>query len=121
MARGFDPLSNALSNILQYLNNQYRSGLASQTINSHRSMLSMTLDPVEGQRIGEHPLVVQLLKGCFNSKPPRARYNKMWNPDVVFNHFVALPDNKNLSLSILSHKLAILIVLRNTFRLTLRV
>ena len=86
MARGFDPLSNSLANILQYLNDQFHSGLASQTINSHRSMLSMTLDPVEGHRIGEHPLVVQLLKGCFNSKPPRARYNKMWDPDVILNH-----------------------------------
>ena len=88
MARGFDPLSNSLANILQYLNDQFHSGLASQTINSHRSMLSMTLDPVERHRIGEHPLVVQLLKGCFNSKPLRARYNKMWDPDVILNHFV---------------------------------
>ena len=56
--------------------------------NSHRSMLSMTLDPDEGHRIREHPLVVQLLKGCFNSKPPRARNNKMWDPGVILNHFV---------------------------------
>lgn len=118
MARGFDPLSNSLANILQYLNDQFHSGLASQTINIHRSMLSMTLDPVEGHKIGEHPLVVQLLKGCFNSKPPRARYNKMWDPDVILNHFASLPDNKDLSLTILSHKLTILIALACLLRVS---
>jgi hypothetical protein len=118
MARGFDPLSNSLANILQYLNDQFHSGLASQTINSHRSMLSMTLDPVEGHKIGEHPLVVQLLKGCFNSKPPRARCNKMWDPDVILNHFASLPDNKDLFLTILSHKLTILIALACLLRVS---
>jgi hypothetical protein len=38
-------------------------------------MLSSTLDPIDGYKIGEHPTVVQLLKGCFNRKPPKARYN----------------------------------------------
>ena len=61
----------------------------------------------EGHRIREHSLVVQLLKGCFNSKPTRARYNKMLDPDVILNYFVSLPDNEGVSLTILSHKLTI--------------
>ncbi|EFX65887.1 hypothetical protein DAPPUDRAFT_264075 [Daphnia pulex] len=39
-----------------YLNDQFWSGFASQTIKSLRSMLSMTLDPIDCHRIGEHPL-----------------------------------------------------------------
>ena len=118
VARGFDPLSNTLNNILQYLNDLFRSGLAAQTINSHRSMLSMTLDPIDGHNIGEHPLIVQLLKGCYNSKPPRARYNIMWDPDVVLKHFVSLPENKVLSLTIISQKLATLIALACLLRVS---
>lgn len=48
VARGFNLLSYSIAKILQYLNDKFCSGLASQTINSHRSMLSMTLDPIEG-------------------------------------------------------------------------
>lgn len=111
VARGLDPFSNSIANFLQYLNDQFHSGLSSQTINSHRSMLSMTLDPIEGHRIGEHPLVVQFLKGSFNSKPPRARYNKIWNPDVVLNNFISFPENKDFSLAVIFYKLGILIAL----------
>jgi hypothetical protein len=48
MEWGHDPLQNSLTVILQHLNDQFRSGFASQTINSLRSMLSMTLDPIDG-------------------------------------------------------------------------
>ncbi|KZS01117.1 Uncharacterized protein APZ42_002317, partial [Daphnia magna] len=34
------------------------------SVNTSRSMLSSTLDPIDGYKIGEHPTVVQLLKGC---------------------------------------------------------
>jgi integrase len=117
LAKSLDPLSNSLNNILQYLNDLFRSGLASQTINSHRSMLSMTLDPIDGHNIVEHPLVVQLLKGCYNLKPPRARYNVMWDPDVVLKYFISLPENKDLSFTIASHKLATLIALACLLRI----
>lgn len=97
---------------------QFRSDLASQTINYHRSMLSMTVDPIEGHRIGYHPLVVQLLKGCFNSKPPRARYNLMWDPDVMLKYFQSLPEKKELSLIVTFHKLATLIALSCLLRVS---
>ena len=32
-------------------------------------MLSMTLDPVDGRNIGEHPMVIQLMRGCYNGNP----------------------------------------------------
>ncbi|KZS10356.1 Uncharacterized protein APZ42_025183 [Daphnia magna] len=50
------------------------------------SMLSMTLDSLGGFKIGDHPLVVQLLKGCFNNNPPRPRYDSTWDPDDVFRY-----------------------------------
>ena len=33
-------------------------------------MLSTTLDQVEGKPIGQHPLVVRLMKGYYNLDPP---------------------------------------------------
>jgi hypothetical protein len=74
-------------------------------------MLSSTLEAIDGHKIGEHPLVVQLLKGCFNIKPPQPRYNHFWDPEVIMNHFNSLGENKNLSLKTLSKKLAMLLAL----------
>ena len=54
----------------------------------------------------------------INSKPPRARYNIMWDPDVVLKHFVSLPENKVLSLTIISQKLATLIALACLLRVS---
>ncbi|KZS03849.1 Uncharacterized protein APZ42_033327 [Daphnia magna] len=56
-------------------------------------MISSTLDPIDGHKIGEHPTVVQLLKGCFNRPPLKARYNSLWDPDVVLKYLDYLPDN----------------------------
>jgi hypothetical protein len=109
MERGHDPLQNSLTFILQYLNDRFRPGLASQTINSLRSMLSMSSNPIDGHRIGEHPLVVRLLKGCFYSKPPHPRYQIMWDPDGLLTFFSTLPDNEDLTFKVHSHKLATLI------------
>ena len=81
-------------------------------------MLSMTLKPIEGHNIGEHPLVVQLLKGCYNTQPPRARYSNMWDPDIVLRHFVSLPENKELSFTIISQKLVTLIALSCLLRMS---
>ncbi|XP_045022886.1 uncharacterized protein LOC123466808 [Daphnia magna] len=86
-------------------------GMATSTINVHRSTLSMTLEPIEGKNVGEHPLVLRLLKGCYNLNPPVPRYNKLWDPDIVLNHFATLGPNSDLALSILSKKLAMLLSL----------
>ena len=79
-------------------------------------MLSMTLDPIEGHKIGEHPLIVQLLKGCCNVKPPQPRYNSLWDPEVVISYFSSLGPNDGLSLTLLSRKLAMLLELATISR-----
>ncbi len=104
--------------MLQYLTDLFNSGMAYSSINIHRSMLSSTLDAIEGHKIGEHPLVVQLLKGCFTSKPPQPRYNSLWDPDVVLKYFDSLGANVNLSLTSLSRKLAMLLALSTIARVS---
>ena len=116
--RDSDPLLPSLNIVLQYLTDLFNSGLAYSTINIHRSMLSSTLGPVEGNKIGEHPLVIQLLKGCFNLKPPQPRYKSLWDPDVVLRYFDSLGANVTLSLVALSRKLAILLALATVARVS---
>lgn len=94
--RGSDPLCISVAVVLQYLADLQKEGYASRSINVHRSMWSMTLNSFDGFKIGDHPLVVQLLKGCFNNNPSRPRYDLTWDPDKVFRYFTSLGDNTSL-------------------------
>ena len=114
--QGSDPLSSSLIIILQFLTDIANSSYSS--FNTSRSMLSSSLDPIDGYKIGEHPTVVQLLKGCFNRKPPKARYNSLWDPDVVLNYFNSLPNNSDLGVAVLSKKLATLLALATIYRVS---
>ena len=55
--------------------------------------------------VGEHPLVVQLLKGIFNSRPPAPRYTYTWDVSTVTSYLERLGPNEQLSLKQLSRKL----------------
>lgn len=116
--RDSDPLFPSLNSILQFLTDSFNSGKSYSSLNIHRLMLSSTLEAVDDHKIGEHHLVVQLLKGCFNLNLPQPRYNIFWDPDVVLKHFDLLGENRNLSLTILSRKLAILLALSTVSRVS---
>jgi hypothetical protein len=62
---------------IQYFSHLFIKDFATSTINVRRSTLSMTLEPIDGKKIGDHPLLVQLLKGYYNLKPPNPRYDSM--------------------------------------------
>ena len=70
VGRGCNPLSNTLNPVLEFLTFLFASGKSYSTINVHRSMLSKTLGAVDGHNVGVHPLVIKLLRGCYNSYPP---------------------------------------------------
>ncbi len=86
-------------------------------VNTHRSMLSMTVDPIEGHNVGEHPLVVLLLKGCYNLNP-KTRYDSFWDTDVVLNYFISFCPDGSLSIVSLSKKLAMLLALATLSRVS---
>ena len=64
-----------------------------------------------GKPIGQHPLVIRLLKGISNERPPRPRYTTTWDVSKVTSYLSSLGDNKTLSLKQLSKKLVMLLAL----------
>lgn len=42
-------------------------------------MLSAVLPPINNTPVGQHPYVIRLLKGVFNSRPPRVRLIPEWD------------------------------------------
>ena len=96
---------------MDFLAGLYEEGLEHRTVNSIRSAVSMTHCHVEEVPIGQHPLVTRLLKGVYNSRPPRPRYSATWDVDLVIQYLASLDEDNVLSLRTLSQKTALLMSL----------
>jgi hypothetical protein len=59
----------SLRDVMDYLAHLYNRKLSWSTIGIHRSAISMTLAPIDGVQVGNHPLVKRLMGGVFNETP----------------------------------------------------
>ena len=87
-----------------------------RTPNVYRSAISMTQPVIDSHRVGKHPMISQLRKGIFNSRPPQPRYSFIWDVSVVAGYIKSLGANSALSLKSLSQKLAMLLALTSAER-----
>lgn len=115
---GHHPMQGSLINVITFLSDSFQNGKAYSTINVYRSMLSGTLPQVNGYDLGKHPTVLKLMKGIFNSNPPKPKYSGTWDVDLVIKFFKSAPPNKELSLIQLSRKTAMLLALVTMFRVS---
>lgn len=97
--------------VLQFLLFLPSTNKSYSTINFHRSMLSMTLDLVDNVESGKRPLVLKLIKGCYNSNPPWPRYSPTWDNGVVFSYIRSLRENIQIKFEILSKKMIVLMAI----------
>ena len=68
--------------VVNFLAALYKQELSYSAINSARSALS-TFIFIDGKPVGQHPLVIRLLKGVFNSRPSLPKTNVTWDPEIV--------------------------------------
>ena len=73
---------------------------------------------MDNNLIGQHPRVCRLMTGIFNNRPPKPRYTFVWDIETVLNYLSKLPDNLNLPIRVLSHKLALLLSLTVALRVS---
>jgi hypothetical protein len=70
------------------------------------SALFSVLPPISGKPVGQHPIIVRLLKGIFNKNPPLPRYTATWNVGTVLTYLMkTLHPVGKLSLKLLTLKL----------------
>ncbi|KAK2547120.1 hypothetical protein P5673_033085, partial [Acropora cervicornis] len=74
-----DPVQATVGTVYDFLSDQFGEGKSYSTVNSYRSALSGMLVPINGRPMGEHPLIVWLLKGMFNV-PPSSELLENWHP-----------------------------------------
>lgn len=114
--RKLDPFPTSITTVVEFLAYQFQQGFQYSTINTYRSALSATIAPIEGQQVGQHPLVCKLLQGMFNLRPPMPRYQSTWDVGIVVQHLKGLSPTEEQTLQVLSKKLVTLLALANASR-----
>ena len=77
--RKIDPHAATLTNCADFLSSLFQVGLKYRTISGYRSMLSVMLPQINGYPVGQHPNIIRLLKGVFNSRPPVKQLVPEWD------------------------------------------
>jgi hypothetical protein len=117
LQRNKNPLSASLKYVLE-LTGLHRDRRSYSSINIHRSMLSRTLPTVDGHKIGTHPLVKNLLSGCYNLNLPKPKYSYSWDPGVVIRFMSNLGRNEYISLPSLTRKATMFLALASFLRVS---
>ena len=99
-------------NMCDFLTEQFETeNKAYSTINSYKSALSSILPPVEGKLLGEHPVIVRLLKGMYVTCPPQSRYTTTWDVNILLNCLETWDPLGDLTLKQLAIKTVALVAL----------
>lgn len=104
--RGTSPYNAELTNILKFLTEEFEKGASYGSLNSMRSAISLTV----GLEVGQNEVMKRFFKGLSNLRPPKPKYEVTWDPKIMLDYFENL-QNKDLSLELLSKKLATLLAL----------
>ena len=78
-----------LSVVLGYFTFLADQCLVYRTVTLHRSILSATHPPLDGHKIGQHPLILHLLRGIFQRRPPS--FFPSWDVAAMFAVFSSPP------------------------------
>ncbi len=81
-------------------------------------MISSTFGKIDGCDIGKHPLIVRLMRGAYNKKPPVPKYSGFRDVNKAVDYLISLGPNSGLSFQDLSKKLAVLLALSSLCRVS---
>lgn len=100
----FDPLPNQ---VLDFLATELASVGSYSTLNTMRSAISL----ISKNGVGDNPLIKRFCKGASIIKPPRPRYNCVWDPSPVIAELGRQFPHEDLSLEAVTKKLVLLAAL----------
>ena len=88
-----DSLSAPLTDILLFLTEYFISGAAYRSVNVAPSAISTSHTKLNCFPLGQNPLIIQLLKGMFNNRPPNPRYSHTWKVSSVTTYLASFGSN----------------------------
>nr|XP_012214762.1 PREDICTED: uncharacterized protein LOC105667509 [Linepithema humile] len=104
--------SPSVSQMLEFLAHELPHISSFSSLNTMRSAVSL----ISNNEIGNHPMVRRFCKGVAVLKPPRPRYDYVWDPAPVLSKLALIYPYESLSLEIITKKLALLLALGSGHR-----
>ena len=111
-----NPFQATVANVANFLAYAVEEGREYTTINGYRSAISAYHPEIEGHKVGQHPIIKQMMTGIFHQKPPTPKYTETWDVRTVLDYIKHKGDNDTLSDKTLTWKTAMLIALTNASR-----
>ena len=105
-----------LRDSIQFLLGLFNQGLSYSTLNTACSAFSTIVTVDGGRSFGSNHIVTRFMKGVFESRGPKPKYDKIWDVSVVLKHLSSLYPNEKLPLKDLTHKVLMLILLVSSQR-----
>ncbi|CAG2205297.1 unnamed protein product [Mytilus edulis] len=103
--------------VLEFFTTLFKEGnLGYSSLNLARGALSSLGLTIDSIPVGRHSMVIRYMKGIFNLRPPRPRYESTWDVSKVLHFLRSLSPVKYLKLKDLTLKLTMLIALTNAAR-----
>ena len=109
--RNINYSSPEISEALQFLMSLYCKGLSYSAISTARSALSVVVKVQGCSTFGSHPLVIRFMKGIYENRKPKPKYDCIWDASVVIRYLSSLYPLEKLPLKDLTLKLLMLLLM----------
>lgn len=106
-ASTFSPFSPTPTQFLDFLARELERINSYSSLNNTRSAISL----ITNNDIGSHPLIKRFCKGVGALKPPRPRYEYVWDPAPVIDKLATFYPYDSLPLATITRKLVVLLAL----------
>ena len=77
LERDRDPTRGLVVDIADFLAELFQQGYQYRSLNAYRSAISSAHEKVDGELVGQHPLISRVLKGVFNERPLKPKYQSI--------------------------------------------
>ena len=101
---------------MNFLTDQFHTGIGLGSLRITRSALNSVIELPGYPDISEHPLIKRFFKGAFNLRPPPPAKKYTWDINTLTRHMHNMPQNCELTLQGLTHKLVALFMILATSR-----
>lgn len=105
--KGINIFSPSVPIIISYLTFIFQKGVSYQTLNCHRSSLSLII----GNHVSTDDRIKRWFKGVYKLRPMKPKYNSVWDPSRVLSYICHWCPLTTLSLERLTKKTVMLLVL----------
>ena len=117
ISKQYNPFTPTLVNFINFLAHLFRQGKSYSCINSYKCAICQTLVASDNIDLSNNPAIKKFMKGVFNIRPPKPRYNSVWDVSKLLSYLKTLFPTSEISIKQLTLKCVALLALTSVQRI----